>query len=660
MNFQQASARAVQLRKTLKYHSNLYYNNDNPEISDYEYDMLNNELKAIEAEYPELITADSPTQIVGGKASNLFEKITHTVKMESLQDVFSADEVIAFINRVKSDFPDAVFTVEPKIDGLSVSLEYENGVFVRGSTRGDGVVGEDVTANLLKIKEIPHKIRTTIPYLEVRGEVYMSHESFFACVSKQENAGETPFKNPRNAAAGSLRQKNSSIVADRNLSIFIFNVQSVEGKTFTTHKESLDFLKECGFKVVPSYPLCTSADEVIAQINAIGEGRGQYHFDIDGAVVKTNSLSEREELGSTAKVPKWAVAFKYPPEEKETVLKNIEINVGRTGVLTPTGVFEPVILAGTSVSRATLHNQDFIDEKGLQIGDTVVLRKAGEIIPEVLRVTKHDESKGVYRLPNTCPSCGSPVYRLNDEAAVRCFNDKCPAQIVRVLIHFASRDAYGIEGLGEAIVELFVKKHLIASPEDIFKLKAEDIYHLDGFQQTSANNLITAIENSKKNDLSKLIFALGIRHIGAKNAAQLAVHFGDMEHLIAASEEEILAIDGFGEIMAKSVVEFFSTEQNIKMIEALKELGLNMKSLAEIKDERFKGKTFVLTGSLSKFTRNEASKIIESFGGKTASSVSKKTSIVLAGEAAGSKLKKANELGIQVISEDEFEHLIQD
>ena len=660
MNFQQASARAVQLRKTLKYHSDLYYNNDNPEISDYEYDMLNNELKAIEAEYPELITADSPTQIVGGKASNLFDKITHTVKMESLQDVFSADEVIAFINRVKSDFPDAVFTVEPKIDGLSVSLEYENGVFVRGSTRGDGVVGEDVTANLLKIKEIPHKIRSTIPYLEVRGEVYMSHESFFACVSKQENAGETPFKNPRNAAAGSLRQKNSSIVANRNLSIFIFNVQSVEGKTFTTHKESLDFLKECGFKVVPSYTLCTSADEVITQINAIGEGRGQYHFDIDGAVVKTNSLSEREELSSTAKFPKWAVAFKYPPEEKETVLKNIEINVGRTGVLTPTGVFEPVILAGTSVSRATLHNQDFIDEKGLQIGDTVVLRKAGEIIPEVLRVTKHDESKGVYRLPDTCPSCGSPVYRLNDEAAVRCFNDKCPAQIVRVLIHFASRDAYGIEGLGEAIVELFVKKHLIASPEDIFKLKAEDIYHLDGFQQTSANNLITAIENSKKNDLSKLIFALGIRHIGAKNAAQLAVHFGDMEHLIAASEEEILAIDGFGEIMAKSVVEFFSTEQNIKMIEALKELGLNMKSLAEIKDERFKGKTFVLTGSLSKFTRNEASKIIESFGGKTASSVSKKTSIVLAGEAAGSKLKKANELGIQVISEDEFEHLIQD
>ena len=386
----------------------------------------------------------------------------------------------------------------------------------------------------------------------------------------------------------------------------------------------------------------------------------RYHFDIDGAVVKTNSLAQREELGSTAKFPKWAVAFKYPPEEKETVLKDIEINVGRTGVLTPTGVFEPVILAGTTVSRATLHNQDFIDEKGLQIGDTVVIRKAGEIIPEVLRVTKHNESKGVYRLPDTCPSCGSPVYRLNDEAAVRCFNDKCPAQIVRVLIHFASRDAYGIEGLGEAIIELFVKKHLIASPEDIFRLKAEDIYTLDGFQKTSANNLIKAIENSKKNDLSKLIFALGIRHIGAKNAAQLAVHFGDMEHLIAASEEDVLAIEGFGEIMAKSVVEFFSTEQNVKMIEALKELGLNMKSLAEIKDERFKGKTFVLTGSLSKFTRNEASKIIESFGGKTASSVSKKTSIVLAGEAAGSKLKKANELGIQVISEDEFEQLIQD
>lgn len=659
MEFNKAKARAEELRKTLKYHSDLYYNKDNPEISDYEYDMLNNELKKIEEEYPELITADSPTQMVGGKASSLFSKVTHNVKMESLQDVFSVSEVESFVNRVKADFPDACFTVEPKIDGLSVSLEYENGIFVRGSTRGDGVVGEDVTANLLKIKDVPKKINSDLPSLEVRGEVYMSHESFFALVKAQEDSGETPFKNPRNAAAGSLRQKNSEIVEKRNLSLFIFNVQSSSGISFETHKQTLDYLNECGFNVIPSYTLCQSSDEVIKEIEKIGDNRGNFDFDIDGAVVKTNSLAQREELGSTAKFPKWAVAFKYPPEEKETVLKDIEINVGRTGVLTPTGIFEPVILAGTTVSRATLHNQDFINEKGLQIGDTVVLRKAGEIIPEVLKVSKHNENKGIYELPKICPSCGSPVYRLNDEAALRCFNDKCPAQIVRVLIHFASRDAYGIEGLGEAIVEQFVKNGLIHSPEDIFRLKAEDILKLDGFQQTSANNLIKAIENSKSNDLSKLIFALGIRHIGAKNAAQLAVHFGSMEKLIEADEEDILAIDGFGEIMAKSVKEFFSTSDNIAMIENLKSLGLNMKSLAEIKDERFKGMSFVLTGALSKYTRNEASKIIESFGGKTSSSVSKKTSVVLAGEAAGSKLTKANSLGIRVINEDEFSDMIK-
>ncbi|MBR0415256.1 MAG: NAD-dependent DNA ligase LigA [Clostridia bacterium] len=659
MDFQTAKARAEELRKILRYHSDLYYNQDKPEISDYEYDMLNNELKRIEADYPELVTADSPTQIVGGKASKLFEKVTHAVKMESLQDVFSVEEVTAFIEKIKADFPTAAFTVEPKIDGLSVSLEYEDGTFVRGSTRGDGVVGEDVTANLMQIKDIPHTIVTDVARLEVRGEVYMPHESFFACISKQEEAGEEPFKNPRNAAAGSLRQKNSEIVAQRNLSIFIFNIQAIEGKTFSTHKESLDFLRDCGFTVVPSYTLCSTAAQVEAQIAAIGESRGKFSFDIDGAVVKTNDLSQREELGSTAKFPKWAVAFKYPPEEKETVLKDIEINVGRTGVLTPTAVFEPVILAGTTVSRATLHNQDFINEKGLQIGDTVVLRKAGEIIPEVLRVAKHDESKGIYQLPDTCPSCGSPVYRLNDEAALRCFNDKCPAQIVRVLIHFASRDAYGIEGLGEAIVELLVKHGLIASPEDIFKLKEEALLALEGFQQTSVNNLLGAIEKSKANDLSKLIFALGIRHIGAKNAAQLAVHFGSMDALMAATEEEILAIEGFGEIMAKSVAEFFATEQNRAMVESLKELGLNMQSLATIKDERFKGQTFVLTGSLSKFTRTEASKIIESYGGKTSGSVSKKTSIVLAGEAAGSKLTKAQSLGIKIINEDEFEEMIK-
>ena len=660
MDLSYARQRAAQLRELLKYHSERYYNQDNPEISDYEYDMLSNELKGIEAAFPELITADSPTQIVGGSASKLFEKVTHSVRMESLQDVFSIDEVRAFALRIKKDFPQAQFTVEPKIDGLSVSLEYQNGVLVRGSTRGDGSVGEDVTENLLKIKDIPHRLSHQLPFLEVRGEVYMSHESFFACVARQEDNGETPFKNPRNAAAGSLRQKNAAIVADRNLSVFIFNIQRCEGRTFKTHKETLDFLKECGFSVVPSYTLCEDAQGIIQEIAAIGENRGNYGFDIDGAVVKTNDLSQREELGSTAKFPKWAVAFKYPPEEKETVLKDIEIHVGRTGVLTPTGVFEPVTLAGTTVTRATLHNQDFIEEKGLQIGDTVLLRKAGEIIPELLKVTKHDSSKGIYRMPATCPSCGSPVFRLNDEAAIRCFNDNCPAQIVRVLIHFASRDAYAIEGLGEAIVELLVQQKLIASPQDIFMLTKEQLSSLEGFGETSANNLLNAIEKSKANDLSKLIFALGIRHIGAKNASQLAIHFKTMDALMAASFEEILAIEGFGEVMAKSVTEFFATPANIACVQALADLGLNMNSLAEVKDERFKGMTFVLTGTLSKFTRSEASKIIESFGGKTAGSVSKKTGYVLAGEAAGSKLTKAQSLGIPVINEDQFEEMIKE
>ena len=658
MDFENAKARAEELRKILKYHSDLYYNKDNPEISDYEYDMLGNELKAIELEYPELITLDSPTQMVGGVASSLFQKVTHSVKMESLQDVFSVDEVKSFVNRIKGDFPDARFTVEPKIDGLSISLEYRNGELIRGSTRGDGVVGEDVTANLLQIKDIPKTINSDIDFLEVRGEVYMPHSSFFALINKQEENGEKTFKNPRNAAAGSLRQKNSHIVAERGLSVFIFNVQAAQGKEFETHKQTLDFLKECGFPVIPSYTLCDTADEIEKEIAKIGNNRGNYSFDIDGAVVKINSLAEREEIGSTAKFPKWAVAFKYPPEEKETVLRDIEINVGRTGVLTPTGIFDPVILAGTTVSRATLHNQDFINEKGVQIGDTVVLRKAGEIIPELLRVTKHDDSKGVYKFPEFCPSCGAPVYRLNDEAAIRCFNDKCPAQMVRVIIHFASRDAYGIDGLGEAIVEQLADNGLIKTPEDLFTLKKDEILKLEGFKETSANNLLNSIENSKKNDLSKLIFALGIRHIGAKNAAQLAVHFKSMSALINASEEEILDIDGFGEVMAKSVVEFFATEENIIMINNLEQLGLNMKSLAQIKDERFKGMTFVLTGALSKFKRSEASKIIQSYGGKTSSSVSKKTSVVLAGEDAGSKLTKAQSLGIRIISEDEFEDMI--
>ncbi len=658
MDFQAAEKRAVELRKILKYHSDLYYNQDDPEIEDYEYDQLNNELKRIEEEFPLLVIPDSPTQKVGGKASELFSKVTHRVKMESLQDVFSYSDVYDFVERVHKISSDAAFTVEPKIDGLSVSLEYVHGVFLRASTRGDGIVGEDVTDNIKMIADVPKKLSQSVPFLEVRGEIYMPHLSFISLVKEQELNGEKTFKNPRNAAAGSLRQKNPEIVAGRGLSIFIFNIQQIEGKALSSHKESLDFLAELGFHVIPSYTLCKNAEEIVDQIKKIGENRLGLPFDIDGAVAKADDFAVREELGSTAKFPKWAIAFKYPPEEKQTVLKDIEINVGRTGVLTPTGIFEPVILAGTTVSRATLHNQDFITDKGIQIGDSVLIRKAGDIIPEVVNVVEHIEENGIYRIPDKCPSCGAPVFREEGGAAVRCFNDKCPAQLVRILIHFASRDAYGIEGLGESIIELFVEEGLISSPVDIFKLKAEDIERLEGFKETSANNLIKAIEQSKQSDLSKLIFALGIRHIGAKNAAQLASHFKTMDNLISASYDEILSIEGFGAIMAESVREFFATADNIKMIEEFKSLGLNMKSLFEIRDARFSGQTFVLTGTLSRYKRSEASKIIESFGGKTSTSVSKKTSFVLAGEEAGSKLEKANKLGVTVISESDFAKMI--
>ena len=658
MNFSDAAKRAEELRKILKYHSDLYYNKDNPEIDDYEYDMLNNELKSIEKEYPRLISKDSPTQNIGGSASNLFNKVTHSVKMESLQDVFSFDEVRDFYNKTVLDEGDLFFTVEPKIDGLSVSLEYENGVLVRGSTRGDGVVGEDVTDNVKMISSVPQRLNLPIGYIEVRGEVYMPHKSFMSVVENQEIMGEKPFKNPRNAAAGSLRQKNSEIVKERGLDIFVFNIQRIEGKELSSHKQSLDFLKELGFNVIPSYNLCKNCDEILSEIAEIGAKRGSLPYDIDGAVVKVDDFALRQRLGSTAKFPKWAVAFKYPPEEKETKLIDIEVNVGRTGVLTPVGVFEPVLLAGTTVSRATLHNQDFIDEKCVNIGDSVIVRKSGDIIPEVVKVTKHSK-EGTYKLPDFCPSCGARVSREEGEVALRCTNDSCPAQLLRIIIHFCSRDAYSIEGLGEANVKQFVENSLIKSPVDIFKLTAEDIMKCDGFKETSANNIIRAIEKSKANDLSKFIFALGIRHIGAKNAAALSAHFGNIDNIISAGREEIGAIDGFGDIMARSVEEFFSVEDNIKMIEQFKALGLNMNSNVVLKDSRFKNMTFVLTGTLTEFKRSDASAIIEQFGGKTSSSVSKKTTYVLAGEQAGSKLDKANALGVKVISEEDFKQMIK-
>ena len=648
------------LRKTLRYHSDRYYNDDAPEIEDYEYDMMMRELQELEQKYPEYDSPDSPTKRVGGKADNSFESVVHTVRMESLQDAFSKEEIKDFEKRVTDVVSNPHYCVEPKIDGLSVSLEYRNGVFVRGSTRGDGNIGEDVSGNLRVIHNIPLKLKKEIPYIEVRGEVYMPKKSFEKVVDRQLINGEKPFKNPRNAAAGSLRQKDSKVAATRGLDIFVFNVQQVEGVTLTSHKQSLDFLKELGFNTIPGYSVVDNIDDALDIIDKIGESRGSLEYDIDGAVVKVDDFAMREQLGSTAKFPKWAVAFKYPPEEKQTKIIDIEVAVGRTGVLTPTAVLEPVHLAGTTVSRATLHNQDFIAEKGIAIGDIVTVRKAGEIIPEVLCVNKHN-SEGYFELPKRCPSCSSTVIREEGEAAVRCINPDCPAQLLRNIIHFCSRDAMDIEGLGPAIIEVFVNNGLIEKTEDIYYLTFDKINSasLEGFKDKSINNIITSIENSKKNDLSKLIFALGIRHVGAKAAKLLSDHFGEMDKIMEASVEDILQIDGFGEIMAESVCEYFKNEKTRSFVESLKNAGVNMKSLSVITDTRFEGKTFVLTGTLTQFTRAEASKIIEEFGGKTSSSVSKKTSFVLAGEAAGSKLDKANALGIEIISEEQFKEMIK-
>ena len=647
-----------ELRKTLRYHSDKYYNDDAPEIEDYEYDMMMRELKELEEKYPEYDAPDSPTKKVGGVADNSFESVAHSVRMESLQDAFSKDELREFTSRVEDTASDVNYVVEPKIDGLSVSLEYRDGVFLRGSTRGNGDVGEDVSGNLRVIHNIPLKLNKSIPYIEVRGEVYMPKKSFERVVDRQIINGEKPFKNPRNAAAGSLRQKDSSVTASRGLDIFVFNIQQIEGVELSSHKESLDFIKELGFNTIPTYKKVDNIEDAIAEIDRIGEVRGSLEYDIDGAVIKVDDFSQRDILGSTAKYPKWAIAFKYPPEEKQTKLLDIEIAVGRTGVLTPTAILESVHLAGTTVSRATLHNQDFINEKGIAIGDVVTVRKAGDIIPEVLCVNEHN-SNSVFKFPDVCPSCGEKVYRDEDEAAIRCINPECPAQLLRNLIHFCSRDAMDIEGLGPAIIETFVNEGMIAKTYDIYNLDFNKILSLEGFKETSANNIINSVNNSKNNDLSKLIFALGIRHIGAKAGKLLADYFKDIDLVMNASVDDILQIDGFGKIMAESVVEFFSSDSTKELIAKLKEAGVNMKSTNVVEDTRFSGMTFVLTGTLPTLKRAEASKIIESFGGKTSSSVSKKTTYVLAGEEAGSKLDKANKLGVQIISEEEFKEMIK-
>lgn len=659
MNYEDTVKRAEKLRKDLNYYSYRYYVDNENDIDDYEYDMMMRELKAIEEEYPELITPDSPTRRVGGEATNMFESVAHTVKMESLQDAFSFDEIRDFDRRVKDAVTNATYVVEPKIDGLSVSLEYRDGVFVRGSTRGDGSVGEDITANLRTVRAIPLRLKTDLPFIEVRGEVYMPHSVFHKLVEEQELNEEKPFKNPRNAAAGSLRQKNPKITAKRKLDIFVFNVQQINGHSLSNHKQSLDYLKELGFKTIPFYTEFKNIDGAIDELKRIADIRYTLPFDIDGAVIKVNDFEKRRILGSTAKFPKWAIAFKYPPEEKETKLLSIEVNVGRTGVLTPTAVFSPVLIAGSTVSRATLHNEDFIKEKGICIGDTIIIRKAGDVIPEVVSVKEHIPDAVPYRMPEICPSCGAKAVREDGEAAIRCNNPDCPAQLLRMLIHFCSRDAMDIEGLGDALLNKLVEQNMIKTAADIYSLDFGKIAEMDKMGKKSAENLKKAIEKSKENDLSKLVFALGIRHVGAKAAKLLSDNFRDIDSIMNSSAEDISKIDGFGLVMAQSVVDFMAMPQSQKLIADLKAAGVNMKAEDTHIDNRFSGKTFVLTGTLTKYTRSEASRIIENYGGKASSSVSKKTDYVLAGEAAGSKLAKATELGVKIINEDEFAEMIQ-
>ena len=659
MEKQEVQRRLEELREQIRYHSRKYYTEDDPEISDYEYDQLYRQLETLEGEYPDLVTEDSPTRKIGGAVYNSFAPVVHQVPLESLHDSFSPEELLDFDRRVRETVGETEYVVEPKFDGLSVALEYRNGVFVRGSTRGDGVTGEDVTENIRTIRSVPKVLGEPVPFLEVRGEVYMSDNSFERLCERQELMEEKTFKNPRNAAAGSLRQKDPKITAQRELSIFVFNVQQVEGKILTCHDQSLEWLRTLGFPVSADYRKSRDIETILDYIREIRDKRGDFDFPIDGAVVKVNDFAQREELGSTAKFPRWAEAFKYPPEEKETTLLDIEVNVGRTGVLTPTGRFEPVTLAGTTVSRATLHNQDFISEKDIRIGSRVILRKAGEIIPEVVAVLESPQDSQPYLLPETCPSCGERVTRVEGEAATRCTNPQCPAQLLRNLIHFASRDAMDIDGLGPAILEQLLQQQMIASPADLYTLEVSQLQTLERFGKKSAQNLVASIERSKSNDLSRLVYALGIPHIGAKAAQVLCASIPTMEALENASEEDLAQIEGFGGIMAEEVVAFFQKESAQKLVARLKELGVNMEAQRqETQSSIFAGSTFVLTGTLPTMSRKEATQLIESHGGKVTSSVSKKTSYVLAGEEAGSKLDKARQLEIPVLTEEDLINML--
>lgn len=651
----EAKKRIEELTDILNYHNRKYYIEDSPEIEDYEYDALMRELRALEAEFPEYLSEASPSQRVGGAPVSGFKKVTHRVQMGSLQDVFSFEQIEDFVSRIKQTIPNPRFTVEPKIDGLSVSLEYQNGILTCGSTRGDGFVGEDVTANIKTIGSVPLMIDSGIDLLEVRGEVYMPKTVFYKIVSEMELTGEQPFKNPRNAAAGSLRQKDPKIAASRKLDIFVFNVQQAQGFEFMSHKESLDKLADIGFKVIPKYTLVSSYDEIIDCINKIGEVRFDLPYDIDGVVIKLDDIALREQIGYTSKVPKWAVAYKFPPEEKVTQLVDIEINVGRTGVITPVAVFEPVLLAGTSVSRATLHNQDFITERSISIGDDIVVRKAGDIIPEVLSVAKKNTDSGVtYTLPEICPVCGTKAVRLSGESALRCPNNSCPAQVLRSIIYFASKPAMNIDGFGPAVAEILYQSGLISNIADIYKLTYEDVLTLEGFKDKSASKLIDSIEKSKSRSLDRLLCGLGIKNIGSASAKLLCDKFGGIDNILSASYNDILDIDGFGEVMAKELVDSLHEPHMIALIEDLKAAGVNTEYEKVAKSDIFAGKVFVLTGTLPTLKRDEAKAIIESHGGKVSSSVSKKTDYVLAGEDAGSKLAKAQDLGIEIIDENAF------
>ena len=647
--------RIKELREILEYHSKRYYDQDAPEISDYEYDMLQRELRELETAHPEEIVPTSPTQRVGGHVSAAFSPVTHEVPLESLQDVFSQEEVEEFDRHLREQVSDVEYSVEPKVDGLSVALEYRDGVFYRGATRGDGRTGEDVTENLRTIKMIPKELPEKLPKLIVRGEVYMSKTVFRELNAERELNEEPLFANPRNAAAGSLRQKDAGLAAQRKLDIVIFNLQLAEGRTFEKHTDTIDYMKSQGFNVIP-YLRTGSIEKCKQEIVRLGEERELLPYDMDGAVVKLNDLTDRMSLGSTSKVPRWAVAYKYPPEQKPSKVVDIVVQVGRTGVLTPKAVVEPVRLAGTTVTNATLHNQDFITDKDIRIGDTVVVQKAGEIIPEIVRVEKDKRPADAvpYHLPETCPVCGAKVVRDPDGAAVRCTGAECPAQLLRRLQHFTSRDAMDIDGVGPAVLQAMIDAGLVQNPADLYTLTVQDIAQLDRMGLKSAQNAVSAIEASKQNDLSKLICALGIRQVGAKAAKVLAQKFGSMEALEQATVGDLTNVDDIGEITASFLRDWFESEQSQDLLRRLRDAGVNMTSNEKQTDDRFAGMTFVLTGTLERFSREEAQAMIEARGGKASGSVSKKTTCVVAGESAGSKLKKANELGIPVLSEQEF------